>query len=251
VNLQIFLSSNALAAAGAADAARILREAIAKNARARLVAATGASQLAFLAALVREPGVDWKKVELFHLDEYLGLPKAHKASFRAYLEERLIGPTGIERTHLIDGEGDPAGVIGALGAAIREAPIDLAFVGIGENGHVAFNDPPADFENDVPFLVVTLDEPCRRQQVAEGWFSTLDEVPKQAITMSVRQILRSRDIVCVVPDARKAKAVKAAVEGPLTPDVPASILQRHPRAKLYLDCDSAGLLDPYTATTAV
>lgn len=251
MNLQIFLSSSALAAAAAADAARVLRSAIAKQGQARLVATTGVAQVEFLAALVQQSGVDWKKVELFHLGEYLGLPKSHKASLRAFLTERLIGPAGIERVHLIDGEGEPWRVIGELGAAIREVPIDLAFVGIGENGHVGFNDAPADFENEAPFMVVTLTEACRQQQVNEGWFATLDEVPKRAITMSARQILRSHDILSVVPEARKARAVQAAVEGPLTPDVPASILQRHARARLYLDCESAGMLDPYTATTAV
>jgi glucosamine-6-phosphate deaminase len=181
---------------------------------------------------------------MFHLDEYPGLPITHPASFRKYLLERLIEPAGIADYHLLDGEADPAEVCRRAGAEISAAPIDVAFVGIGENGHLAFNDPPADFETDEPYIVVSLDEACRRQQVGEGWFASLDEVPKQAISMTVKQILKAREIVCVVPDARKAKAVKNCFEYEISPQFPASILRKHGAATVYLDTESSSLLNP-------
>jgi glucosamine-6-phosphate deaminase len=231
-----------LASAAAADAAARIRTAIALRGGARLVAATGASQIVFLDRLVREPGVDWSKVELFHLDEYIGLPIDHPASFRKYLLERLIGPAGITRYHLLDGEQDPAAVCREIGRLLRQAPVDVALAGIGENGHLAFNDPPADFDAEDPYLVVRLDDRCRRQQVGEGWFARLEDVPVTAISMSVRQILEARAIVCVVPDRRKAEAVRGTIEGPIDRMVPASILRRHPDVTIYLDRDSASLL---------
>jgi glucosamine-6-phosphate deaminase len=199
--------------------------------------------MAFLDRLVGEPDVDWARVELFHLDEYVGLPADHPASFRRYLLERLIRPTGMQKYHLLDGEADPRGVCRAVGAELRRAPIDVVFAGIGENGHLAFNDPPADFEVDDPYVVVQLDERCRLQQVGEGWFASLADVPGTAISMTVRQILRARAIISVVPDLRKAEAVHACVDGPVDPMAPASILQTHPHTTIYLDRDSASLLD--------
>lgn len=231
-----------LAAAAAHDAGDRIRRAIRERGRARIIAATGASQIAFLDALVRQPDIDWGKVEMFHLDEYIGLPVDHPASFRKYLLERLIGPAGITRHHLLDGERDAAAVCREVGALIRAEPVDVALVGIGENGHLAFNDPPADFETTEPYLVVRLDERCRLQQVGEGWFAGLADVPETAISMSVRQILAARSIVCVVPDRRKAEAVRAAIEGPVDPMTPASILQRHHDITIYLDRESASLL---------
>jgi glucosamine-6-phosphate deaminase len=207
------------------------------------VAATGASQIAFLDRLVREPGVAWGAVEMFHLDEYVGVSAEHPASFRKYLLERLIRPAGITRYHLLDGQGDPSLVCREAGTRLREEPVDVALVGIGENGHLAFNDPPADFDTTAPYIVVQLDERCRQQQVGEGWFSNLDEVPRSAISMSVRQILQAGAIVCVVPDRRKAEAVRASLEGPVDPRTPASILRTHPDATLHLDRESASLID--------
>jgi glucosamine-6-phosphate deaminase len=233
----------ALAAAAAADAGKRIRDAIAARGSARIIAATGASQMGFLGHLVREPDIDWSKVEMFHLDEYVGLPKDHPASFRKYLLERLIRPAGITNYHLLDGERDPQAVCRTVGAKLTEAPIDVAFVGIGENGHLAFNDPPADFETDAPYIIVRLDERCRQQQVGEGWFGGVADVPETAISMSVRQILRARAIVCVVPDARKAEAVRATLEGPIGPMTPASILRTHPDVAIYLDESSASLLE--------
>jgi len=230
--------------AAARHAAKSIREMIASRGDARIIAATGASQFDFLDALTAAPEVDWTRVEMFHLDEYVGLPVDHPASFRKYLLERLISRTGIARYHLLDGESDAAGAADRIGRELGRAPIDVAFVGIGENGHLAFNDPPADFTTERPYLIVTLDDACRRQQVGEGWFASVADVPSQAISMSVRQILKSREIICVVPDARKAHAVKACVEGEVSPMAPASILQTHANTTLFLDRDSAALLSP-------
>ncbi len=228
--------------AAAERAATVLRQTVNERGRARIIAATGASQFQFLEALTAAPDVPWPAVEMFHLDEYVGLPIDHPASFRKYLLERLIGKTGITHYHLLDGEQDPKKVAEEVGGALASDTVDVAFVGIGENGHLAFNDPPADFQTTRPYLIVTLDEACRQQQVGEGWFPSVADVPTQAISMSVREILRAREILCVVPDARKAKAVKATVEGDVSPMVPASILKTHPNTTLYLDQPAAALL---------
>ena len=239
---RIFSDKQKLGQAAADDASRAIRGAIAERGQARILAATGASQFEFLESLTTRRDIDWSRVEMFHLDEYVGLKADHPASFQRYLRERLIGPTGLARYHLLDGDKDPAEVCRRVGAALREAPIDCAFVGIGENGHLAFNDPPADFETRDPYLIVQLDEACRRQQVGEGWFKTLAEVPDRAISISIRQILDSREILCIVPDARKAVAVRNCLAGPVDPMAPASILQTHPNTTVYLDKDSASLL---------
>lgn len=240
-----------MAKAAATHAAGSLGAAIARDGAARLVAATGASQFEFLDALTSDRTVDWARTTLFHLDEYVGLPIDHPASFRKYLLERLIGKTAIRHHVLLDGEGDPQVVCREAGLALNAAPIDVAFVGIGENGHLAFNDPPADFESEEPYLVVALDEACRRQQVGEGWFASLGDVPTHAISMSIRQILKAREIICIVPDARKAEPVKATLEGAITPMVPASALRNHPNVTMYLDAASAALLGPDTLTRFV
>ena len=246
MNVKTYVDRVTMSRAAARHAAQSLRDAIASRGTARIIAATGASQFDFLEALTAAPGVDWTRVEMFHLDEYVGLPVDHPASFRKYLLERLISPTGIGRYHLLDGEGDATRAVERVGRELSAAPIDVAFVGIGENGHLAFNDPPADFVTEQPYLIVTLDEACRRQQVGEGWFASVAEVPSQAISMSVRQILKSHEIICVVPDARKAQAVKVCVEGEISPMAPASILRTHASTTLYLDRDSAALLQPAT-----
>ena len=244
MKIKVFDDKRALGLDAANDAASLIDAAVRASGEARIVAATGASQFEFLDALVRHPGVDWTRVEMFHLDEYVGLSIEHPASFRRYLLERLITPAGIERYHLLDGEADAEAARRTVGRLIAERPVDVAFIGIGENGHVAFNDPPADFETEAPYLIVSLDEACRRQQVGEGWFASLGEVPTQAISMSVRQIMSARAIVCVVPDDRKAVAVRRCLAGPVTPDAPSSILQRHPDVTVYLDTASASLLEP-------
>jgi glucosamine-6-phosphate deaminase len=244
VNLGVFPDKHSLARAAAEQAATAIRNAIAERGCARIIAATGASQFEFLEALSKASGIDWKKVEMFHLDEYVNMPATHPASFRKYLHERLIDKVGITRFHLLDGERDAGEVISEMTAEIRKAPIDVAFVGIGENGHLAFNDPPADFETDEAYIVVDLDEPCRRQQLGEGWFKSLEEVPRRALSMTVRQILKARQIIAVVPDARKAQAVAKCLQGSVSPMSPASILRNHPHTFVYLDKDSAALLNP-------
>jgi glucosamine-6-phosphate deaminase len=232
--------------AAARQAAATLRERLAHQPMVRLIAATGQSQIDFLEALTRDPAIEWPRVELFHLDEYVGLSIDHPASFRKYLLERLIRKAGIARYHLLDAESNPQEAAERIGRELTSAPVDLAFAGIGENGHLAFNDPPADFATERPYLIVTLDEACRNQQVGEGWFDGFDDVPRQAISMSVRQLLKAREIICVVPDRRKAEAVRACLEGPISPMAPASILRTHPGTTVYLDVESAGLLQPAT-----
>jgi glucosamine-6-phosphate deaminase len=243
--LKLFHDKVSLGQAAAEQAATVIRRAIGERGAARIIAATGASQFEFLDALTRAPGIGWPKVEAFHLDEYIGLPVTHPASFRKFLRERLVSKTGIVNFHWIEGDAaDPAAVIRKVGEQLALAPVDVAFLGIGENGHIAFNDPPADFTTEDPYLIVNLDEPCRRQQVGEGWFANIAEVPQRAISMSPRQILNARELVVVVPDQRKASAVKACLEGKISPMTPASILRRHPNATIYLDSDSALLLSP-------
>jgi glucosamine-6-phosphate deaminase len=239
---RLFDHKIALGRAAAAQAAGIIREAIRQRGTARILAATGNSQLEFLDALTAEPDIAWREVEMFHLDEYVGLSIKHPASFRKYLFERLINKTRLGRYHLLDGEHDPELMCRVAGENLRSVPVDVAFAGIGENGHLAFNDPPADFATEKPYLIVRLDEACRRQQVGEGWFATLADVPDRAISISIRQLLKAKTIIVVVPDARKAEAVKRCLEGPVSPLAPASILRTHPDTTVYLDRHSAALL---------
>lgn len=233
-----------MAAQAARAGAELLRRRLRETGSAAIIVATGASQLEMLDALVKEADIAWDRVSAFHLDEYVRLPITHPASFRRYLWERFhrLLPLPLKAFHYVNGEDDPQAECRRLGEIIRQIPIDVAFVGIGENGHLAFNDPPADFETEEPYLVVNLDDACRRQQLGEGWFPTFENVPKRAISMSCRQILKSQHIICTVPDQRKAQAVKGAVEGPISNAVPASILQQHTDARLYLDAVSASLL---------
>jgi glucosamine-6-phosphate deaminase len=244
MNVRIEADRRAMSAAAAAHGAASIRSAIDRRGKARIVAATGASQLDFLAALTATPHIDWARVELFHLDEYVGLPESHPASFRRYLRENLIDRTRVGRYHFLDGEGNPDEVRARVGRVLTEEDVDVMFAGIGENGHLAFNDPPADFDTIEPYIVVKLDEACRRQQVGEGWFSRIEDVPDTAISMSVRQMLNAREMLIIVPDTRKAAAVKATLEGAISPAVPASILRTHPNVTLYLDEPAASLLDP-------
>jgi glucosamine-6-phosphate deaminase len=233
--------------AAAAEGAEHIRAAISRRGHANIIVATGTSQFQTLNHLIQIPGVDWKKISGFHLDEYIGLPITHGASFRKYLKERVVDKVPIGSFEYVQGDApDPRAECRRLGQKIQQHPIDAAFIGIGENAHIAFNDPPADFQTTDPYLVVELDEACRRQQLGESWFPTLDSVPKQAISMSVQHILKSAVIICSVPDERKAEAVRNSVEGEVTPDVPGSILQRHPRCSLYLDEPAASLLNRLT-----
>ena len=244
MDIKIMPDKAQMGKAAAAAGAEHIRRAIAERGDANIIVATGASQFEMLGELVQQPNINWNRVTGFHLDEYVGLAIDHPASFRGYLWQRFVSklPLPLRAFHFLNGEGDPQAECRRVAEIIRQHPIDVAFVGIGENGHLAFNDPPADFETEEPYLVVQLDDACRRQQLGEGWFPTFDDVPKQAISMSVRQIMKSRAIICTVPDERKAEAVRNSVEGQVTPQVPASILQRHERCTLYLDKPAASLL---------
>jgi len=247
--IKIYDDKASLGRAAAEQAAASLRKAVKDSDRARIIAATGASQFEFLEALTAMPGIEWPQVEMFHLDEYIGLSASHPASFRKYLRERLINKTGITKYHFLDGEGDVPNIVRKVSAELTSASIDVAFVGIGENGHLAFNDPPADFQTEEPYIIVDLDEPCRRQQVGEGRFQNISEVPTRAISMSVRQILKAREILCIVPDARKAQAVKSCFEGEISPLAPASILRTHANTTVFLDKLSSALLRPQSQGT--
>jgi glucosamine-6-phosphate deaminase len=243
--LKVFKNRASLGQAAAEQAATAIRRALVERGHARIIAATAASQLEFLDALTKAQGIDWPKVEAFHLDEYIGLPVSHPGSFRKMLLEQLVQKTGIANYHLLDGDAaDPSEVVRRVGQDLASGPVDIAFLGIGENGHIAFNDPPADFQTERPYIIVNLDEACRQQQVGEAWFADISQVPKQAISMSARQILKATEILAVVPGPRKAQAVKACFEGPISPMAPASILRQHPNATVYLDKNSAALLGP-------
>jgi glucosamine-6-phosphate deaminase len=239
MNYQIFPGPFDLGQAAGLAAAQLIRHSIDEKGQCNIILATGTSQFETLKKLVEEK-IEWSKVVMFHLDEYIGLPVTHPASFRRYLKERFLSavpkPGGV---HLIDGESDPLAECGRLGELIRKHPIDVALVGIGENSHLAFNDPPADFDTEEPYIIVSLDQACRQQQFGEGWFETVDDVPTKAISMSVKQILKSRHIICSVPDARKAEAVRKTFEKPISSLRPASALQAHSSCMIFLDRASA------------
>lgn len=243
MRIEVHGTSQELAEAAAQQAAAILKTALEGKSEANVIVATGMSQAAFLDRLAHQPGIDWKRVVFFHLDEYVGLPMSHPASFRKYLRERVEEKVHPKGFNYINGENpDPRDECRRVGKLISQREIDVAFVGVGENGHLAFNDPPADFDTTEPYLVVDLDLPCRKQQVGEGWFKSVNEVPTQAISMSCRQILKSGHILCVVPDERKAAAVRDCFGDGVTNMHPGSILQTHPACTVLLDKDSASLL---------
>jgi glucosamine-6-phosphate deaminase len=223
--------------AAAEEAARILVDAIKEKGEATFIVATGASQFEFLENLTSISSIDWSKTTMFHLDEYIGLPETHPASFRKYLKERFINKVHPGNVHLINGDAkDPELECERLDKIIKQKEIDVAFVGIGENGHLAFNDPPADFDTKKSYLVVELNDACRKQQLDEGWFKSFDEVPKRAISMSIEQIMKSKNIICTVPDSRKAQAVKDCFgDQNISPEHPASILKNHENCFVFLD----------------
>lgn len=232
--------------AAAERGADLLQSALSRKGYANIIVATGASQFSMLEHLVTLPELAWERVTIFHLDEYVGLPISHPASFRQYLWDRFVKqlPFPPRAFHPLNGELDPEKECERVGKLIEAEGIDVAFIGIGENGHIAFNDPPADFETSVSYHVVDLDEACRMQQLGEGWFPDLESVPKQAISMTVSRILASEKIICTVPDERKSTAVRNSIEGPITPNVPASILQQHEGVELFLDTAAASQLSP-------
>lgn len=235
-----------LGAAAAKQAGDIVRAAIAAKGKARIVLSTGASQFQFFQSFIQQ-SIDWSKVEMFHLDEYVGLPESHIASFRKYLKERFVDIVSLGRAIYVDGEGDVAANIKALTEEIRKEPIDLSLIGIGENSHIAFNDPPANFDTTEAYIVVDLDDACKNQQVGEGWFATLDDVPKQAISMTVYQIMQAKSIISCVPHKVKAKAIKLTLDNELTNLVPSTMLKQHADWTLYLDRESASLIDSAAA----
>lgn len=237
---------DAMGAWVAEHAAAELRDAIEARGAARLIIATGSSQFEVLQALAQRDDVDWSVVTGFHLDEYIGIAPDHPASFCGYLRERFVSRVPLCAFHYLDGRGDPSETIRQVGGLLTAAPIDVALVGIGENGHLAFNDPPADFESEAPYLIVELDQQCRAQQVGEGWFPNLQAVPTNAISMSIRQILRTGKIFCSVPDQRKAAAVRATLEDPISPQIPASILRQHNDTVLIIDRAAASDLSETT-----
>lgn len=244
MQIQLIQNPAELGQVAARHGAAVIRDALKQRGQATIIVATGASQFALLETLVREPGIDWSRVTAFHLDEYINLPETHPASFRLYLRQRFLAhlPTAPEFIPVNGDAEDLPAELARLNGLLRGCTVDLCFAGIGENGHLAFNDPPADFEVRDPYIVVNLDEACRRQQFGEGWFPTLDDVPKQAISMSIQQIMRSACLVLTVPDERKAAAVKRAIEGPVDSSCPASIVQRHPNCIVLLDTASASTL---------
>lgn len=234
-------SKEELGVKAAARGTQIIQECIKKTGNANIIVATGTSQFEMLNELINKD-IDWSKVSCFHLDEYIGITIEHPASFRKYLKQRLVSKVNPKEFHYINADDNPQKECERLNKIIAQFPIDVAFVGIGENGHLAFNDPPANFEIDDPYIIVSLDEACRRQQMGEGWFNTLEDVPQQAISMTIQQILKSKNIICSVPDARKSNAVMNAIEGEITPMVPSSILQKHDNCWIYLDKNSSSLL---------
>jgi glucosamine-6-phosphate deaminase len=221
--------------------AQLIRKTVLAKGYANIILATGASQFEMLNELVKEE-IDWSVVTAFHLDEYIGVSESHPASFRKYLKERVADKVSPKAFVYVDGKNNPEQECIRLGELISKHPIDVAFVGIGENSHLAFNDPPADFETEAAYKIVNLDDDCRQQQLGEGWFQTIHDVPEKAISMSIKQIMKSRAIICCVPDKRKADAVKKTVEGAVSPLIPASVLRQHESVWLYLDQDSASLL---------
>ena len=244
MKVRICDSKAELGRAAAEHALQVMGSAIEKRGQAVIILATGTSQFETLRALTEGEGVNWSRVVMFHLDEYIGITPDHAASFRQYLTERFVQRVGpLKEVNFIRGESEnPESECERISSLIRGYTVDVALVGIGENGHLAFNDPPADFDTPEPFIVVNLDETCRKQQLGEGWFETIGDVPSRAISMSISQIMKSKTIITSVPDARKAEAVKCALEGEVKPDCPSSILQNHPDCTLYLDKESSALL---------
>ncbi|MCC8024528.1 MAG: glucosamine-6-phosphate deaminase [Clostridium sp.] len=244
MNINISKTADEMAQRAAACAAEAINRTIGEKGEARILLATGESQIESIKYLTRM-NVEWDKVVMFHLDEYIGLPESHKASFRKYLKDRFVNVVKPKMAYMVDGEGDVKENIALLTKEIQKAPIDVALVGIGENGHIAFNDPPADFDTEEAYIIVDLDEKCKQQQVNEGWFDSLEDVPKQAVSMTVPQIMKSRTIVTIVPGIRKSEAVcKTLASREVTNMVPATILKTHPDWYLFIEGESASRIVP-------
>ena len=238
-------SQQSLGACSADHAAALINEAIAKKGSARILLSTGASQFPFFDEFVTRD-IDWSKVEMFHLDEYVGISKDHPASFNYYLTNRFVNKVNPGKYHLIDGTVDPEKTVAELTALLDESPVDVGLIGIGENAHIAFNDPPADFDDKNAYKVVTLADRCLEQQIGEGWFKSKEEAFKQAISMTCHRIMQCEHIISVVPYKVKAEAILATLKNDVTPDVPATLLKKHADATIYCDPNSAALLDEAT-----
>ena len=245
MQVKVYKNSVELGEAAAKAASAKLREVIEKKGHARLLLSTGASQFDFFVALAKEE-VDWLKVEMFHLDEYVGISPDHPASFNKYLRERFVEVCHPAKYHLMNGEKNPEETIREVSALINEAPIDLGMIGIGENGHIAFNDPPADFDDERAYKIVTLNDTCLRQQVREGWFENEDAAFKQAISMTCKQILKCETIISVVPHAVKAEAIRGALTQEVNNMLPATLFKTHNDVTIYCDENSASLCDKET-----
>lgn len=226
-----------------AQAAALIKRAIEENGSARILLSTGASQFPFFEEFVKED-LDWSRVEMFHLDEYVGISEEHPASFKRYLLDRFVNKVNPAKAHLINGKEDPKKTIAELTALLAEKPVDVGLIGIGENGHIAFNDPPADFDATEAYRVVTLDERCLQQQIGEGWFKSVEETYKQAISMTAPEIMKCKSIISVVPYKVKAEAIYNTLINDITPMVPATLMKRHADCTVYCDADSASLLTP-------
>jgi glucosamine-6-phosphate deaminase len=243
VRIQVHADKPALGKAAAEEGAAAMRSAIAANGQCTVVLATGSSQFEMLETLTSSD-IDWSRVTAFHLDEYVGLSADHPASFRRYLRERVLDRVpAMGEFVMVEGDApDLAAEVARLNRKLSGRAVDVCFAGIGENCHLAFNDPPADFEVRDPYIVVELDDACRRQQHGEGWFERMEDVPSKAISMSIRQIMSSRKLIVSVADERKKAAVDHAVNGPVSPDYPASIIQEHADASLHVDTVAAGTI---------
>ncbi len=238
MEIRIAKNKEELGKSAAKESAKIINDAIKEKGYARIVLSTGASQFDTLSALVKED-VDWSRVDMFHLDEYVGLPETHGASFRKYLKERFEAklPMPLRSANYVDGTKEG---IAEITKKLRSDSIDLGLIGIGENTHIAFNDPPADFNTREAYIIVNLDDACKRQQMGEGWFATIDDVPKQAVSMTCYQIMQCKNIISAVPYAVKANAIEKTLKAKeTTPEVPASLLKEHENFILYVDADSA------------
>lgn len=247
MNTCIYDTSLALGKAAGQAAAHLIRDTIAFKGSANIILATGTSQFETLKELISAKDIDWSKVVMFHLDEYISLPITHPASFRKYLQERFLSQVPqLKNAWLINGESDAEQECKRLGDLIQKHPVDVALIGIGENGHLAFNDPPADFETKEPYIIVELDDACKKQQMGEGWFQSIGEVPQRAISMSIKQILKSKHIICSVPGTRKASAVKNTLEKEISNFYPSAILRTHNNCTLYIDEDAAATLNSAT-----
>jgi glucosamine-6-phosphate deaminase len=253
LRVAVYDSPASAGAAAAAQAKHVIQEIAARQKLVRIIGATGNSQIPLVDALVKEQGIDWNAVELFHMDEYAGMKKDHPASFRLWIKTRLADKVHPRATHYLEGDAvDLQAEIARYTRLLEAAPIDLAFVGFGENGHIAFNDPPvADFNDPAMVKVITLDEPCRKQQAGEGHFADVSSVPEQAVTITCTGLFRASTWICCVPESRKAEAVRNALEGPISEACPASLVRRHPNAYVYLDVDSASKLSLVEAELAV